>query len=309
MARTYAWATHAQVLYDHADVAWIGAIDRNVSALEALQAKYDLEWTATSAQRGACQADIVVLATPPGERLADLSAFRGVRGVVVEKPLGRNLEEAEAFADYCSDRNISVQVNYWRRSDRLFKSLAQGELEQTIGEIQFINGVFCNGFRNNAPHLVDFVRMLGGEIVEVRSLSSGVTEGIAAIALKLKTGVVATLHNVDAQRYRENGLDIWGRDGRLSLLVEGLVNRLELRQESRATVGDYEIAVDGSRLMPTTAGTALYDLWVNFLSHLEVGSPLDSPLHSALITERVLAAVEQSHDDDGNAYSVRNHGL
>ena len=304
LAKVYTCISHAQILSRREDLDWVGVVDRSTTALEMVREKYRVSKTATNASSLDCEADIVVLATPPEDRLRDLEAFRGIRGVVVEKPLGRTLGEAQAFSDYCTEHGIAVQVNYWRRSDIYFKDLAAGALAKLVGQVQFINGIYCNGFRNNASHIIDFVRMLAGEVAEVRFLASRADGDISSIALTLDSGVTVTLHAVNEASYRENGLEIWGREGRLSILVEGLVNRVEPRRESRATEKDFELAVDAHQLQPSTVGTALSGLWDNFLSHIRVGTPLDSPTKSALVTERILAAAERSREHGGMALHI-----
>jgi predicted dehydrogenase len=229
--------------------------------------------------------------------------------VMVEKPLGRNLAEAEAFAELCHGRGIAVQVNYWRRSDEFFRQLADGDLARRIGDVQFINGVYCNGFMNNASHIVDFVRMLVGEIIEARALGAGDDGDIRGLALTTKSGVPVTLNAVDANCYRENGLEIWGCDGRLSILVEGLANSVTPRRKSRATADDFELAADAPEALPSTVGEALGRIWGNFIAHLHDGRGLDSSWETALGTERVLAAVKESQSAGGVAVQLAQTGL
>ena len=303
LATTYRYVSHAQVLAERDDIDWVAVVDPSQTARDAVQSKYGIEHAVASVADlpADCMVDIAVLATPPANRRGDLEGFPGLKGAMVEKPLGRDVGEAEDFADLCRERDIAVQVNYWRRSDEFFRSLADGGLESRVGVIQFINGVYCNGFMNNASHIVDFVRMLAGDVVEARALGARNDGEITGLALTMTTGVTATLHAVDADCYRENGLEIWGREGRLSILVEGLANSFAPRRESRTTAGDFEIATDASELLPSTVGEALGRVWANFIAHLRDGIDLDCPLASALATERVLAASLESQNRGGIA--------
>lgn len=301
LAVNYRYVTHAQVLAERDDIEWVGVVDHSEAARESVKARYGVKYAAASVVDlpADCDADIAVLATPPAERHRDLQAFKKLKGVMVEKPLGRDPTEAKKFADYCGSHRIAAQVNYWRRSDEFFRSLADGGLESRIGALQFVTGVYCNGFMNNASHIVDFVRMLAGEVAAARSLGAGEDGEVSALALTTKTGVVVTLHAADSRAYRENGLELWGKKGRISISVEGLVNALAPRRASRATDGDFEITVDAVEELPSTVGDAMGRVWGNLLNHLHTGEELDSTLDNAISTEKVLAAVLESEQRGG----------
>jgi predicted dehydrogenase len=309
LTRHYRYISHAQVLSEHPGIDWVAVVDPDEAAREAVRQRYDLTYAVPTAAElpSDCRPNLAVLAVPPDQRRSLLTALPTVVAVVVEKPLGGNLAEAEAFAAACRERGLLAQVNFWRRADQTYDALASGELTKRVGEIQFINAYYCNGLRNNGSHIVDFVRMLAGDVEKVQLLgqsearSDGPLDDIeVAFALTLQNGISATFHPVDATCYRENGLDIWGTRGRLSLVVEGLVNLFYSSRQSRAIARDGELALDQPEQLPSTVGHALWRLYDNLLAALYGGAALYCPLDVAMGTERIIAEVEAKASNIGD---------
>jgi predicted dehydrogenase len=301
LTRHYQYISHAQVLSEHPGIDWVAVVDPDETAREAVRQRYGLPYAAPTASElpADCQPDLAVLAVPPDQRHLPLKNLPTVAAVVVEKPLGRNLAASEAFAAACRERGLLTQVNFWRRADQTYEALASGDLAKRVGEIQFINAYYCNGLRNNGSHIVDFVRMLAGEVDKVQLLGrydtgcGGQPDDIdVAFALTLQSGISATFHPLDAACYRENGLDIWGTRGRLSIVVEGLVNLFYSSRQSRSIAQDGELALDQPEQLPSTVGHALWRLYDNLLAALNGDAALYCPLDVAMGTERVIAEVE-----------------
>jgi predicted dehydrogenase len=309
LTRHYRYISHAQVLSEHPGIDWVAVVDPDETAREAVRQRYGLPYAASTAAKlpADCKPDLAVLAVPPKQRRSLLKTLPTVVAVVVEKPLGGNLAESEAFAADCRERGLLAQVNFWRRADQTYDALASGDLAKRVGEIQFINAYYCNGLRNNGSHIVDFVRMLAGEVDKVQLLRRndigrhGQPDDIdVAFALTLQSGISATFHPVDAACYRENGLDIWGTQGRLSIVVEGLVNLFYSSRQSRAIAQDGELALDQPEQLPSTVGHALWRLYDNLLAALYGGAALYCPLDVAMGTERIIAEVEAKASNIGD---------
>jgi len=92
-----------------------------------------------------------------------------LKGVLCEKPLSANPDDAWAFVDFCRARGILLQVNLWRRCDPFLAADWQQENSpRSSVNRQIVRGVYGNGLLNNGTHLVDLCRMLFGEVVGVR---------------------------------------------------------------------------------------------------------------------------------------------
>lgn len=301
MARYYPYATHAQVLTDHPAFSWEAVVDVSDEALAYARARWQLPLMATSVadlhQEGI---EVAIIATPPAIRLAVLQQLPDLRAVIVEKPLGQTVEEAQKFLAECERRHILVLVNYWRRADETFQQLANGRLEELIGMPQAILGIYGNGLLNNGSHMVDFVRMLGGEVEDARALGDpepgGPIPGDMQVAfqLSLSSGVIATLHPVRFAHYRENSLDIWGERGRLSIDQEGLRITYYPVQAHRAMLGEHEVASDRAQPLISTVGHAFYHLYSNLADALWEGTPLWCDGKTALESERIIGTIVHS---------------
>lgn len=304
MARHYRYTTHSQALLAHPRFQWIAAVDPAPEARAAAATlSAGVEAAADVAALGAGRdAEIVVLATPPGPGRLQIDAFPKLRAVLVEKPLGRTLDEAREFLDACAKRKILVQVALWRRADPLFRKLAGGGLPGHIGALQGGHALYGNGLHNNGVHLVDFIRMLCGEIVSVEAIGAATTPPGLPIpgdiqvdaALTLANGRNVFLSALDFRAYREVGLDLWGDAGRLEILQEGLTVSLFPRAANRAMSGEREIASDMPQALPSTVGEAFWHLYDDLAKALDSGTDLCSPGLSALQSEAVIERIVES---------------
>ena len=164
--RHYRYASHAQVLAAHPSFAWEAAVDSNPEVAAQTQARWGIAHAVSTMPDLLSRYDpeVLVLATPPSARIPAVQVCPGLKAVLCEKPLGGTLGEARAFLDLCEARGTLVQVNLRRRCDTLSRKLAVRELEAMIGQPQAVRGLYGNGLLNNGTHLVDFCRMLFGDV-------------------------------------------------------------------------------------------------------------------------------------------------
>lgn len=313
MARFYPYATHAQVLRDHPAFEWGAAVDLSDDALRAARERWGVRHTGRSAAEVADYApEVAVLATPPESRIGLLEGLPSIRAVLVEKPLGRTLDEGERFLAWCRARGVAVQVALWRRCDTVFRQLAAGGLAARVGRPQAAFVLYGNGLLNNGTHMVDFVRMLLGEVEAAQAVAGvapyreGPIEGDTNVAfsLRLACGIAVSFQGLRFARYRENGVDIWGEGGRLSVLQEGLSIRACPVRENRAMQGEREVDSDGGEAIAPTVGRAFYEMYTNLADAVRGGAALWSSGESALRTARVVEAVLASAAAGGAAVEV-----
>lgn len=307
MAKYYRFASHAQVLQVHPRLDWRVVVDSDPVARDAARNDWSVPLAVSSlSELGSAAADIdlVVLSTPPAARLGVLGGLPGLRAVLAEKPLGESLISAEQFLAECQARSLFVQVNFWRRADALFRALAEGRLSDLVGQPMAVNCYYGNGLLNNGSHMVDMLRMLFGECSTVQvhdrgnwSVNGPIPGDInPSFALKMCSGLVVSFTPIDFRKYRENGLIIWGTDGRLEILNEGLVIRHYRSAPNRAMTGENEIANDAPVDLSSTVGVALYGVYENLLEALDADDPglLHSPGGSAIVSARLVDDILQA---------------
>ena len=319
MAQYFDYASHAAVLAGHPAFDWQGVVDPNGAAQADARDTWGVPHCGGDLDEiiAKVRPEIAILAAPPGDRAKAVAAMPDLKAVLVEKPLnspgtGERNGDGAALRVVCAERNLPVLVNYWRRADRLFQALAAGGLTEHVGSPQAVFGLYGNGLANNGGHLIDFLRMLLGEVVAAQAVGPDETAMGAPItgdrhlpfALTFADGPVATLQPLDFRRYREVGLDIWGDGGRLSILQEGLVTRVFPVTENRGVTNENEIASDAGIELERTVADSLYRMYDN-LAETAAGSAMPwSPLESALTNERIIEAILRSAAEDGARQSL-----
>jgi predicted dehydrogenase len=317
MAAHFEYASHASVLAAHPGFDWQGVVDPNAAALDDARTNWRVAHAGAdlTAVADAVRPEIAVLAAPPGNRADMVEAMPDLKAVLVEKPLARPGDDGAdcaRLAAICAERGIPVLVNYWRRADRLFRDLATGGLAARIGRAQAVTGLYGNGVANNGGHLVDFLRMMLGEVAAVQALGPArlahgaplASDRHVAFALTFADGPVATVQPLDFTQYREVGLDIWGETGRLSILQEGLVTEVFPLAENRGLTGEKEVASDAGETLESTVSDAFYRMYDNLAGVAEGRAAPWSPLASALMNERILGLVLRSAAEGGSRLSL-----
>jgi len=298
MARYFQYASHAQVLASHPLFSWEAVVDPSEKALAVARDQYHTPVLAHNVEelKRLYAPEVAVLATPTRGRLELLSHLPSLKGLVVEKPLGTSLAEGRELVDFCRQKGIAVQVNFWRRGDEFYRDLASRGMKDLVGEPYAVFGIYGNGLRNNGSHVIDFVRMLFGEIrsAEVLWPETSFVEGPIAedrnlhFLLMLESGVKAVFQAIPFRSYREIGLDIWGEKGRLSFMQESLGIYLYPRVQNRAIQDEWEVASDQPRVFAPTCGNALYRMYDNLAAVLTSGVSLWSPGEEALKVEKII---------------------
>lgn len=298
MRKYFRYATHAQVLADHPLFSWEAVVDPSDIALKAARDKWKIPVAVKNVDEvlKRVKPDIAVIATPPARRIEIIKELPDLRAVFVEKPLGETYQESLEFIEECDSREIAVQVNFWRRGDEFFRSLSEGGLEKHIGKPETAVGLYGNGLINNGSHMVDFVKMLCGDIrgAEVICPESSFVEGPipndrnVSFLLTMQSGFNVVFQAIPFGSYREISLDIWGERGRLGLYQESLGIYLYPRKKNRGLSDEWEISSDKPEVLEPTCDHALYRMYDNLAASLLNAKPLWSPGTTALETEKVI---------------------
>lgn len=311
----FRYATHVQVLREHPLFAWTGTIDPDPGQRAAARTRWGLEAVAATADALAERerVDVLVLATRPGNRLALLDAFPNLRAVLVEKPLGNDLDEATAFVERARERGILVQVNLLRRTDATTRRLAAAGIETHLGRVQAASAIYGNGLNNNGTHLIDLARMLLGETVAVQAFPSPrarfvegpLTDDVnVPFVLELASGLPVFFSVVRFAAYREIALEVWGERARLTYAHGGLVARIHHVIPGKVPGGTFEVEADASETLPATLGDAFFTMYSNLADAVAGRAALLSPGDSALRTATVVDAVRRSSDNHGTRVTV-----
>lgn len=301
----FRYSTHVQVLKAHPEFQLEAVADISEPARRSARENWGISsvFATTGEMVAACRPDVLVVATPPAMR-SDLSDLPGVRAVILEKPLGIDPGNSATSIRSLRQQGVLVQVNLWRRADPVMQNLSSGRLKESIGDIQAAFGIYGNGLLNNGVHMIDLVRMLAGEVASVRALLPAVKVEAGPVAgdvlvpfqLRMEAGFACCFQPVRFSNYRENSLDLWGTQGRLTIANEGLVIELRRKAANRAIQDEFEVPSDVPEQIESSAGVALYEMYSNLARAVRLGEPLCSPAESALQSEVICHGVRQSAD-------------
>ncbi len=292
MAARFEFPTHASVLQQHPDFDLASVADSHEDRRRAASS-LGVPHVVASAAELPDSTEVVVLATPASGRAKALEELpESVRAVVMEKPLAANLAEAKQCVQTIEERGIIAEVNFWRRWDEGHASMA-ARIALDMGPLQAGLGLYCNGLENNASHLIDYAGLLFGPVARVVAHPS-TSPDEPGFDLIHQGG--ERIHMRPVSHYREVGLDLWGLNGRATILNEGLTLQWRPRAEHRAMDAEHEIT-DVAEQLEATAGTAFYQLYSHMAARLRGEAAPASPPSNALHVMQTLEAVRASSTD------------
>ncbi len=311
MAEHYRYITHAQVLRDHPGFHLIGVADPDPESRKSASETWKVPHVASSALELAkdCDAEVLVLATPPETRSSIISLFPRLRGLLIEKPVSYSSAEGERIRNVLSSGKITTCVNLWRRADEFSQGLAQGRLGELIGNVQAVQCMYGNGIMNCGIHLIDQVRWLLGKVDHVRAIGAPLPREVPAppgdtnlsFVMTFKSGVQAVFTPLDFRFFRENSLDFIGTSGRLCISLEGLNNRYWTVAPHRAMDGALELPSEYSKSLESTAGHAYYRLYTNLADSISGTAAPCCTIDDAIQSEEIARAVLLSAERSGGA--------
>ena len=188
--------------------------------------------------------DVVVVAT--STRFLPVVAFGALQAgkhVICEKPFGRNSEEVLPAVEEAAKRKLCLKIGY---NHRFHPAIAKAhELLQlgTIGEIQFLRGVYGHGGRSGydrewradpevagggqlldqGVHMLDLFQWFLGDFAEVKAYTATSYWPIAPLEdnvfalLRKQDGRIATLHASWTNWRNVFSLEVFGNKGFLSI--------------------------------------------------------------------------------------------
>jgi predicted dehydrogenase len=267
----------------------------------------------------AADVDVVCVATPNGF-LAEIAcaALAAGKHVLVEKPMGRTLEEAQAIADAAlrAERQVKVGFNH-----RYHPAIARAHAELTAGTIgapinaraRYGHGgrpgyerewrgdpVLAGGgeLTDQGVHVADLLHWFLGVPHDVYAVTQtavwplGALEDNGFAIMRYAGGQVAVFHTSWTQWKNLFSLEVFGERG--SLVVEGLgrtYGEESLTIAHRALEGGAprleRIAYDGP-------DTSWRDEWADFVAGLLEGRPYLGSAADGLVAMQTLAALYRS---------------
>lgn len=293
---------HAQVLGMFDDVELVAVADEDSAAANRLAHRYAARAVPDVSDLLDASVDAVYVCVPPFAHgpVEEIVLDAGLP-MFVEKPLATEVSTAERIAALAARRDVVTAVgHHWRYlaaverarellADRPVRFVGGAWLDRVPPVSWWPRRAASGGpLIEQTSHLIDLVRLLAGEVVEVTAYGDGTPppvpeadiDAATAAVFRLASGAVGTLSATCllADRYRA-GLEIVAEDLVLTLTEDGLVIR-DGHDEQRLA-GD----PDGARVAADRA----------FIDAVRgIGDDVRSPYPQALATHRVACALAES---------------
>ena len=187
-------------------------LDRNLAQSAAAKFGADNWYTDYREMWSKEDIDAVIVQTHPRARRSLVTeALAAGYHVFVPKPPAASLVEAEDLAKAAKRADRVLMVNFQRRFSHAVTRAREIMSKESFGELTQISSSFCSGLFTGArgreydspvhafmldmaPHHLDLVRYLGGEVQSMSLHHRQIGDGIAlAIALEFASGAVGTL--------------------------------------------------------------------------------------------------------------------
>ncbi|MBT3271467.1 MAG: Gfo/Idh/MocA family oxidoreductase [Gemmatimonadales bacterium] len=160
--------THAESIEYATAVELVGLCDLDRQVADALARAYDQDSVYTDVSRMLTELhpDIVALGAPTSAHapLTVQVAQAGVKGILCEKPMAKNLAEARRMIDACRESGTHLIVNHQRRTTRPLRRMRELIAEGAIGDITLIRASCAGDVLTDGTHAIDSMRFLAGDV-------------------------------------------------------------------------------------------------------------------------------------------------
>jgi predicted dehydrogenase len=168
--------SHAFALARHAAFELVGLCDLDAARRAEASAAFPHVpcFASGAAALAETKADVAMIATPAAVRLELIEAAldAGARAIFCEKPLALTSDEAKAIRARCRSAAAVLSVNYSRRFDSGYVSIAARILAGEFGALRGGSGRYVRGLDNNGAHMLDLLDWWLGPLRLVAAFAS-----------------------------------------------------------------------------------------------------------------------------------------
>ena len=175
--------------YRLADFPVAGIFDIDRSRADALAAKWGLKVFSSLAEAAAVQGAVFDLAIPPAAHMEVLRALPEGSAALIQKPMGRDLDEATRILKLARERKLTAAVNFQLRFAPMMLALADALERGLLGRLidveihlniltpwhlfPFLKGLPRIEIAVHSIHYFDFIRSLLGNPTSVYARTMG----------------------------------------------------------------------------------------------------------------------------------------
>lgn len=173
--------------------------------------------------------DVISICTPPSTHLDIVLKLidAGIGKVIFcEKPIVRDIEEADKLIDMIQNSGVKLIPNISRRWNTGLRKITEVLQGGKIGKLEKINIRYTRGIYNTGAHLFDLMKMwTGSPIKRVMTLgetqTSAYPEKTFSFYFEMADDVKGYAEAVDDSRYYMFDIDLYCSDGKIEMRSSG----------------------------------------------------------------------------------------
>lgn len=262
--------SHLGAILATPELRLVAAIDPDPAARDAARAQWKLGAEVTLAAEVnmlPTGIDVAVVCTPSALRRHVVSSLldKGVRLLVVEKPLALSLAEARAVAALVEQAGADLRVNFHRRFDPRLTAL-RGQLAGQRPRLVVMR--YGKGLYNYGSHLVDLMLDWFGPALEVQAIGTEHPgpEPTLSFRCGLEAGFDAVVLGLDGLAYDQCEIEVYLQDRRLELIGGGFAPSWQEAEAGRFYPG-YAHLGDPTPAAEPGPVSGLAQLWAAMTRH------------------------------------------
>lgn len=214
--------THARAFSQHPDFYLIAAVDPDEQQRETFEQTFQCPaYADVDIALSKHKPHLVIIAVPTqyhGTTLRRVLEQSEPRAILCEKPLSYELDEARAMVEACSTKNVSLYINYMRRSD---PGVIEVKRRLDIGEISTpVKGIiwYSKGLQHNGSHFFNLLEYWLGPLESADILDPGRLwddlDPEPDVRLVFSGGTIIMLAAWE-EAFSHYGIELLGKNGRL----------------------------------------------------------------------------------------------
>ncbi|MDR5586528.1 MULTISPECIES: Gfo/Idh/MocA family oxidoreductase [Clostridium] len=171
--------------------------------------------------------DVVSICVPDNYHYSILKKISNfpIKLVFCEKPLVKNINEANEIIRIYKEKNIRCLVNYSRRFVAEFSILKDSILEGNYGKFLCGSGYYGKGVLHNGSHLIDLLRYLIGEIKDFKVINHSYDfyddDPSVSAVLNFENGGDFVMQNIPYYNYTIFELELLFEKKRIKIIDSG----------------------------------------------------------------------------------------
>lgn len=232
-------ASHAEAYTSCSDTELVAVCDPDEKRLQRSKHKWSVSkgYQCVQEMLENESLDLISICTPSETHIPILNEIiknKSIKGVLLEKPVGINIEEIQETLELVKASPICIQVNHIRRFPPVYRQIAQELHQGKIGKLQHVSALYTKGIINNGSHIFDLLRLFFGEPTQVSLLSpshDGQSDPTLNGRVEFAQGLETFLFGLNKKAYTIFEIDIIGTKERLLLSDQGhTLKRFSLEQ-------------------------------------------------------------------------------